>query len=179
MASTPLYAWPTPNLGQRANVPVDTNALANAIEETVSTNHAQALASLATKAPLANPTFTGLLKAANATFTGAVITPNGTASNHAVNKSQLDGLDLLAGSRVRWGNVVIMAGSLGNLRVPFTPVFPSTPRLVLVTGGNSGSASAYVYDGTNPTFPAPNASGFWVFGLPPNNLARVYYLAIL
>lgn len=179
MGSTPLYAWPTPNLGQRANVPADTIAMANAIETTVSTHRAQSVASLATKAPLANPTFTGLLKAANVTLTGAVVVPNGTAADRAVNKSQLDGLDLLAGSRVRWGNVVIMAGSLGNLRIPFTPVFPSTPRLILITGGNSGSASAYVYDGTNPAFPAPTASGFWVFGLPPNNLARIYYLALL
>lgn len=135
-------------------------------------NHAVNKSQLDLRAPLESPT-----------FTGAVVVPTGTATNQATNKGQVDAalaaVDLLASSRVRWGNVVAMAGALGNLRITFSPGFASTPRLVLLVGGSSTASGAYVYDGTNALYPAPDASGFWVFGLSPNAMARIYFLAVL
>ena len=161
-------------------------------------------AQLDLKAPVDSPTFTGTVSApdavfdggvaatdatlsgrvtaAEATFTGSVTVPAGTSPGHAVNKAQLDAVDVLALPGVRHGEVVNPTNSLGALFLQFNPPLPSKPRVVLITYSGSSSDpkyAPYVYDGWNPAFPAPSGTGFWVFGLPVNSLVRIYYLAIL
>lgn len=122
---------------------------------------------------------------ASPTFTGTVTVPNGAAAGHAVNKGQVDAaiaaVDLLASSRVRWGQVVQTTDAWGNLLISFTPAFPSTPRLILITGASANTGGdaggPWIGDGTGG-YSAPSASNFHVRGLPPSAAVRINFLAI-